>query len=87
MALHSNVTPTEPGQVKPSQEVDLVSALDERITALLKLCHELKVENEKLRAERDGWDSERQDLIEKCSYAEQGIEKAISRLEALAKEK
>ena len=87
MALHSNVTPTESGQVKPSQELDLVSALDERITDLLKLCQKLKVENEQLRAERDGWDSERQDLIEKCSYAERGIEKAISRLEALAKDK
>ena len=87
MALHSNVMPTEPGQAKSSQEVDLVSALDERITDLLKLCQELKVENEQLRAARDGWDSERQELIEKCSYAEQGIEKAISRLEALAKDK
>lgn len=87
MALHSNVTPTEPGQGNPSREVDLVSALDKRITDLLKLCQELKVENEQLRAARDGWDSERQELIEKCSYAEQGIEKAITRLEALAKDK
>lgn len=87
MALHSNVAPAESGQVKPSQEVDLISALDERITDLLKLCQELKVENEQLRAARAGWDRDRQELIEKCSYAERGIEKAISRLEALAKEK
>ena len=81
MALHSNVTPTD-----LSRETDLVSALDERITELLKLCEELKFEKEKLQAERESWSTERQELIEKCSHAEQGLQNAISRLEALAKE-
>lgn len=81
MALHSNVTPTD-----LSRETDLVGVLDERITELLKLCEGLRVEKEKLEAERESWSIERHELIEKCNHAEQGIQNAISRLEALAKE-
>ena len=63
--------------------LELIERLDNQIAQLLQRCQDLKVENDYLHTERTEWLNERQDLLKKCEVADQGLDKAIARLERL----
>ncbi|MCY4656622.1 MAG: hypothetical protein OXC80_07375 [Gammaproteobacteria bacterium] len=69
--------------VQPARGLELVSTLSNRIDRLLHRCHELQLENDALNSERSRWLTERQELINKCKLAEDGIDKTIERLERI----
>ena len=86
MALHRNVVPTEPTPDPKTRGEELLNTLDEQLNELIDLCKELQRENSRLIGDRENWLVEKQELVSKCGLAEQGIDKAISRLETLVKE-
>ena len=86
MTLHNRISPTDVEVETPDRSLELLTDLNEQITQLLKLCEELQLENEHLTAERKKLLDERQELVQKCSLAEEGIDATIARLEALIKE-
>jgi len=60
--------------------------LSGRIDAMLRLCEELRVENQSLRSQRDQLAAERSRLVEHLDIARTRVEAMVSRLKALEQE-
>jgi len=57
-----------------------LKALEKKIDELIGLCTDLNRENHKLKAENNGWQLERQSLLEKNDLARSKVEATIDRL-------
>lgn len=60
--------------------------LERKIEELIQLCEQLDGENRALKADREHWKVEREQLIEKTDTARAKVESMIQRLRALEKE-
>lgn len=60
-----------------------LKALEKKIDELITLCQELDRENQALKADRDGWNRERKDLMDKNELARTKVEAMIGRLRAM----
>lgn len=60
--------------------------LSGRIDTMLRLCEELRVENQSLRSQRDQLTAERARLVEHLDIARTRVEAMVSRLKALEQE-
>lgn len=60
-----------------------LKALEQKIDELIALCGELNLENQTLRADREEWRFERQDLIQKNKLARTKVEAMINRLRTM----
>lgn len=58
-------------------------ALNEKVDSLIELCESMKRENQALRANEHGWESERRQLEEKNAHAKSRLEAILVRLKAL----
>lgn len=61
-------------------------SLERKIDELIELCDQLDRENRDLKAEAQGWRSEREQLIEKTDTARAKVESMIQRLRTLEKD-
>ena len=57
--------------------------LEQKIDELIALCKELNRENGALKAEFNGWRTERQDLLDKNELARSKVEAMIGRLRTM----
>ncbi|SFM30952.1 cell division protein ZapB [Halopseudomonas pachastrellae] len=60
-----------------------IQALTQRISQLIDLCDQLKLQNQHLQAQERLWRDERLQLIEKNDLARQKVEAMILRLKSL----
>tara|TARA_Y100000748_G_scaffold198771_1_gene166599 strand:- start:13950 stop:14168 length:219 start_codon:yes stop_codon:yes gene_type:complete len=60
-----------------------IQALTQRISQLIDLCDQLKLQNQHLQAQERLWRDERVQLIEKNDLARQKVEAMILRLKSL----
>ena len=60
-----------------------INALTQRISQLIDLCDQLKLQNQHLQAQERLWRDERVQLIEKNDLARQKVEVMILRLKSL----
>ncbi|SEG24146.1 cell division protein ZapB [Halopseudomonas aestusnigri] len=60
-----------------------INALTQRISQLIDLCDQLKLQNQHLQAQERLWRDERVQLIEKNDLARQKVEAMILRLKSL----
>lgn len=60
-----------------------INALTQRISQLIDLCDQLKLQNQHLQAQERLWRDERVQLIEKSDLARQKVEAMILRLKSL----
>jgi cell division protein ZapB len=60
--------------------------LSGRIDTMLRLCEELRVENQSLRSQRDQLTAERARLVERLDTARNRVDAMVSRLKALEQE-
>ena len=60
-----------------------INALTQRISQLIDLCDQLKLQNQHLQAQERLWRDERVQLIEKIDLARQKVEVMILRLKSL----
>ena len=60
-----------------------LQVLEQKIDELIALCKQLNRENQTLKADSAGWQSERQDLMEKNELARTRVEAMINRLRTM----
>lgn len=60
--------------------------LEQKIDELIGLCSELNHENRLLKADSEGWQRERQDLMDKNELARTRVEAMIKRLRTMERE-
>ena len=57
--------------------------LNEKVDDLIKLCSEMKRENQALKASENSWQIERKKLLEKSNEAKSKLESILVRLKAI----
>jgi len=60
-----------------------LQVLEQKIDELIALCDQLNRENQALKADNAGWQSERQDLLDKNELARTRVEAMINRLRTM----
>jgi len=60
--------------------------LERRVADLIHLCEQLDKENRALKSAASGWQSEREQLVQKTEIARSKVEAMIDRLRALGQE-
>lgn len=60
-----------------------LQVLEQKIDELIALCDQLNRENQALKADNAGWQSERQDLMDKNELARTRVEAMINRLRTM----
>jgi cell division protein ZapB len=60
-----------------------LQVLEQKIDELIALCQQLNRENQALKADSAGWQSERQDLMDKNELARTRVEAMINRLRTM----
>ncbi len=72
---------------KPPQYTSMadneLQVLEQKIDELIALCDQLNRENQSLKADNAGWQSERQDLMDKNELARTRVEAMINRLRTM----
>ncbi len=83
-------TPSYSSAMTESEQKDPLDSemerLSGRIDTMLRLCEELRVENQSLRSQRDQLTAERARLVEHLDIARTRVEAMVSRLKALEQE-
>jgi cell division protein ZapB len=69
-------------QIPPMEKADF-SKLEGRVNDLIKLCDDLRVENQAMRSQQSNLMAERASLIEKSELARTRVEAMIARLKAM----
>ncbi len=64
----------------------LLKSVESRLDELIDLCHQLEKENATLKAKEQGWQQERQRLVEKNEIARKRVEAMIEHLKNLETE-
>ena len=60
--------------------------LESKVDALIDLCSNMKVENQKLRESQHSWQVERTNLLNKNQLAKTRLEKVLDRLKSMQEE-
>ena len=58
-------------------------SLKNKVDDLIKVCSEMKVKNQILKASEDNWQAERKQLLEKNREAKSKLESILTRLKAM----
>ena len=58
-------------------------SLKNKVDDLIKVCSEMKVKNQILKASEDNWQTERRQLLEKNREAKSKLESILTRLKAM----
>tara|TARA_B100000530_G_scaffold332229_1_gene278235 strand:- start:363 stop:578 length:216 start_codon:yes stop_codon:yes gene_type:complete len=58
-------------------------SLKNKVDDLIKVCSEMKVKNQILKASEDNWQTERKQLLEKNREAKSKLESILTRLKAM----
>jgi cell division protein ZapB len=71
---------------RPTMENQQFKLLERKVTDLIHLCEQLDRENRVLKTAANGWQQEREQLVQKTEIARSKVEAMIVRLKALEQE-
>ena len=60
-----------------------LASLKEKVDDLIKVCSEMKIQNQILKASENNWQAERRQLLEKNKEAKSKLESILIRLKAM----